>query len=124
MKKFLCVFVFTLLTFLPSCSIPRDYPKEGIWYCEAIRTSIDFSLLLTEEPVARFYDYSGSYVLGDIDLGYGGEIYFYNFSFSKTIPFFCGKFKFSDNEFTVTTTDGTECVFYEIYVGEDGLFGY
>ena len=112
MKKAICLFVVVLLLMAcASCTIPADFPKEGIYYCKELKVSIDFSI--EDTRCAKLYFDDGTYE--DIDcgmLGAGCYISRHSGDDEQIILNGDGKWKKKENVFTITAhNDRTVFVF-------------
>ncbi|MBQ7346226.1 MAG: hypothetical protein IJW45_09245 [Oscillospiraceae bacterium] len=61
-----CLMLFSVLSGLSGCYIPRECPKDGIWYCEALDMYLDM-----ENNEGLYLDPNGSYAPMFFQIDYG-----------------------------------------------------
>ena len=116
MKKMILFFVLIQLIVFTACSFSGKVPNSGTWYCEELKTSINFSLLYSPEPCVKIYNKDGTYEIADIHIDFGTGIYFYRLQADGTEDFYMmADFKLKKEKFIVTSrSDNTEYIFLEI----------
>lgn len=90
-------------------------PKEGTWYCEELRISIDFSYIYENRTPngAKLYAEDGSYTDIWCHLDYGRGIFL--MSQDQQVYYLSGEFRWRNNTLTVTAyDDGTVYTFVRI----------
>lgn len=103
-KLFASLLLITfMVSMLSACSIPGKTPTEGLWYCNELGISIDFSLLAEENTpeCAKLYIGEGAAVdtLCYFDYGTGISL----MSLDQTTDYFNGSFEYKNGKFTVTS---------------------
>lgn len=53
----------------------REAPEYGVWYCEELRLSIDFTFIEYEDECAKIYNEDGTYTVCVSNFGHGNEIF-------------------------------------------------
>lgn len=118
MKKTCSIVISILLLFATSCSFTAKRPEEGIWYCDALDISIDFTLCQETYLCAKLYKEDGTYQTLGCHFDYGSGIsIFQEVEEEDTIDYLNGSFQWKDNEFVVTTY--SDKVVY-VFVKENG----
>lgn len=103
-KLFASLLLITfMVSMLSACSIPGETPAEGLWYCNELGISIDFSLLAEENTpeCAKLYIGEGAAVdiLCYFDYGTGISL----MSLDQETDYFNGSFEYKNGNFTVTS---------------------
>ncbi len=108
--KRICSFILLCLiaVSIASCSFPVKYPQEGIYYCEELGLSIDFSIHM-EDPntCAKLYNEDGTYQVLECRIDFGSTM----FLLSDDDIYLAGKVKFKDDKFILR--DDKEYVFWK-----------
>lgn len=103
MKKFskITAIYICLILLFTSCSIPAKRPESGIWYCEELRMSIDFSECNNYNPdCVKYYNEDGSCEVRRCLIDYGSGIGIC--STDEEEWYLNGKFKYRNDELKVT----------------------
>lgn len=104
-RRYVCLIIVFMLGCC-SCTVPRDYPTEGIWYCEDLKMEIDFSC---EGDKAGVKVYSGEeYSLFEF-WTLGASIWIRPAGNVKV--YLSGTFRYKGNVFEITTTEGVKYSF-------------
>ena len=101
-----CVDWIVIVLFLSSCSVSFSHPKptEGIWYCEELKMSIDFSKARETDLCAKLYKDNGSVETMHCCFDYGRGIYIYEETENgEHIDYLNATYTWSGDEFVVTT---------------------
>ena len=117
MKKTGCILLFCLtILFCVACSIPGEKPESGFWYCEELKTGIDFDLYETTRYCVKVYDDDGNVKTNGCHFDYGSGICFFAGSNDSYNEYFNGTFKYCEEseQFTITNhSDGITYTFAE-----------
>ena len=104
MKKYCSVLLLFVMFICCSCSIQSEYPHEGIYYCDQLKMTIDFSKLGYENGVEVVLD-DGNIAFFVCQIGYGSEVLIID---SEKADFYLmGHFKYKDDIFYIKTEDET-----------------
>lgn len=119
MKKYYIVFIcIVLILSICGCSVslPADKPKEGIWYCEELKMSIDFSMIAKFEPdCIKQYADDGTYTVLRCYTDQTDDMYICTPD-QKTWHYY-GEFKYKDDIFIYSTFEGD--TYYFVRLEED-----
>lgn len=99
-----------------SCSFPGKKPESGFWYCEELRTGIDFDLYKTTINCVKQYNDDGSVQINGCHFDYGCGVHFFVDLAGEHHEYFHGEFKYNEKkkQFTITTySDGITYTFVE-----------
>ncbi len=116
------LFIILLLCFIVisgvSCSVsfPGKKPESGFWYCEELRTGIDFDLYQTTNYCVIVYYDDGSVRFNGCHFDYGNGVHFFTDLDGEEYGYFYGEFKYhkKQKQFTITTrSDGITYTFVE-----------
>lgn len=113
MKRFIAVLLLIPLVFLCACN-PTVYtapPKSGIWYCEELKISIDFSLYGNTNNMAKLYSDDGTFENYICEFDHYSNIYISQAEQSECL--LIGGYTYENDEFIVKNDDGTY-IFTEI----------
>lgn len=111
MRKFnLTCILLLIMIFALSCSISAERPDDGIWYCEELAISIDFSLV-QDDPYhcAALHNQDGTSLTLACLFDYGNGITVFKEAENegeKSTNLLIGAFEWDGDEFRVTTHDG------------------
>ena len=61
--------------FLHNAHAGNAHPTNGVWYCDELKMTIDFSLFGKTNNMVKLYDESGNYAAGQCDIGFYYDIY-------------------------------------------------
>lgn len=108
--------ILLLVMCITACYIPVPQPDDGVWYCEDLRISIDFSLSSEATLISRMYNLDGTSKPIVCHFGYDNSLIFLvNEEDTAGSPYFSGTFVYEDNEFRVTDrSDGKVYIFNRI----------
>lgn len=110
MKKKLLILGACIILLFSSCSIRGELPDSGIWYCEELKISIDFTKFHQgNNECAYFYNEDGSYELYKCLIDYGTTIGIS--SADEEDLYYIGNFNFKEDTFIIITFDGKEYAF-------------
>lgn len=116
-KNVIRVILLPLIVCLPlglfACGMPGNIPENGIFFCEDLNISIDFSIIDANPECGKVYAADGSYTTCRcmIDYGFGISIC----SSDQNIDYLIGKYQYKDDLFYVTAyDDGTVYVFERV----------
>lgn len=93
----------------------NEIPKEGVWYCEELKISVDFGLYIPESSTqaAKYHNEDGSTTAILYYLDENGETEF--FDRNNETQYVLGRFRFGDDSVTlVAYSDKTEYIFTRI----------
>ena len=114
MRKIGYAFLLCVILFTTSCSIPAKKPETGIWFCEELKISIDFSLAQNTSDSAILHNDDGSCEPLGCHFDFGNGIYFFQRVDDVEIDYLRGTFKWKNDEFIVTSiNDENTYVFVE-----------
>ena len=106
----LLLLIVSILLGSSSCSIPEKIPQGGVFYCDEMGISIDFSIIDTDPECGKLYAADGSYTTCRCMTDYGIGIVV--MSTDQEIDYLIGKFQYKNDLFYVTAyKDGTTYVF-------------
>ena len=113
-------FLLVIMLCFSGCSSYKA-PKEGVWYCDALRISIDFAYIYENHAAdaAKLYAEDGSYtdILCYIDYGRG----IFLTSQDEEIEYLTGEFQWQDNTLTITSSEnGSVYTFEKISAPSEG----
>ena len=118
MKKRLCYSLFIGIAFLLLlfCFVkfiyPNDYPTEGVWYCDKLNMTIDFSHENGE--LVKVYDEDGTYNEYKCFIDFGRGLFIYT---KENEMYLRGQFWLVGNTFIVNF-DGKIYFFHELQNGQ------
>lgn len=124
MRKIGCLFLLCAIIILlaNSCSIPAKKPEQGIWYCEELKISIDFSLANTNNICAKLYNDDGTYDTMGCHFDYGRGIYFFQMLDGNEVDYLNGSFKWKEREEKfIVTSNSDDCIYIFVKKGDDFL---
>lgn len=106
-KAFSIITIYiALILSISGCSvyIPRAMPEEGIWYCEELKMSIDFSLIAKSEPdCVKQYADDGTYTILRCYVDYDDSMYIC--TPNQETWYYYGEFKYKGDAFIYTTDE-------------------
>lgn len=112
------VILIVSLVLFASCSVsfPQPKPKDGIWYCEELRISIDFSIAQETDLCAKLHKNDGTVETIHCCFDFGSGIYiFEETTDGENIDYLHANFRWCGDEFVVTTKHGMKTyIFREI----------
>ena len=115
MKKIVCLCLICITAFTcVACSVQCRKPEGGFWYCEELRTGIDFDLYKTTQKCTVVYHDDGSSEIGELHFDFGSGISLYTISEGQEYGYCYGTFKYNkrQDKCEVTThSDGTVYIF-------------
>lgn len=118
MKNLYCVLALSFLL-LAGCSIPREYPTAGVWYCDELDITLDMS-----DSTGTYPGPNGQPLPLFVQIDYGTG-FFINFCESQFSPEYedCGMiradFVYRDHILTLTDRDsGAVYEFKEVTAGD------
>lgn len=103
-KVFLAVLIYAVLC-LNACSIRGDLPEKGVWHCDELKMSIDFSALSKNPDCVRLYSGDGTYIVLRCYIDYGTGISICSPEQDK--DYLVGNLEYENGIFEVTAKDGT-----------------
>ena len=106
-KNVICVLLCIIL--VSSCSFPAKKPEEGIWYCEELRLSIDFSKIYSPDNCAVVYNENGEPKQYVCHIDYGNGIFITD---NDNEYYLRGSFKYNQKKQTFTVTSFGEDIKY------------
>lgn len=104
MKKRCFLLLLIVIFVCCSCSIPRSYPKSGLYYCDQLEMTIDFSKSANEHGVKVILD-NGQAAYYACQIDYGGSVFIRNIGTEEL--YLKGKFIFVNKIFHIKTDDET-----------------
>ena len=123
-RRLCCLTLLFVVALRGICIAVADQPKEGVWYCEELSISIDFSEYNEERKpdIAKFYFDDGSYIDIECYFDYGQGISFYHPEEERYL--LTGEYKYEEEEklFYVISNedeDEYEYIFERVDVDED-----
>ena len=111
LKRFIAIILLIPLVFLCSCRVQAAHPEQGVWYCEELKMSINFSLFGKTSEMVRIYSDDGTFNTFLCHIDFGNGIYIDTLDGSETI--YRGNFKLRGEDFNVKIDD-TTYIFNEI----------
>lgn len=111
MKRFIAILLLIPLVFLCSCRIQAKHPEHGVWYCEELKMSINFSLFGKTSEMVRIYNDDGTSETFLCHIDFGRGIFIETLDESETL--YAGEFSYYKDEFKVDVDD-TTYIFTEI----------
>ena len=107
MKKRCVVLLIAILFVFCSCSLPVSSPEDGLWYCDELKMTIDFSYDRGEKCVQVVQE-DGSVVYFDMGVDFSGrlEVFYYDEEYNPHI-YLIGKIKHRGNTFYWTIDEKT-----------------
>ena len=124
MKKTGCLILICVLVLLiTSCSVsfPAKKPEEGVFYCEELKISVDFSLIDDEYHCAKLYNDDGTYLTLGCHFDYGRGVSFFQTIEDTEIHYLTGSFKWKKNEFIVISyVNSKQYIFLEVDQSQGG----
>lgn len=106
MRKTWYRILLCVILLVSSCSIPEKKPETGIWFCDELKISIDFSLAQNTSNCAILHNDSGTYEPLGCHFDFGNRIYFFHQINDNEIDYLNGTFKWKHDEFIVTSNNG------------------
>lgn len=103
MKKIYWLLLLIILVNLCACSIPKSKPNEGIYYCDELKISIDFSVMENSSVCAKLYSDDGTYVECECLIDNGSGIFI--LSLDHETFYLKGNFEYKNDIVVVTTFD-------------------
>ena len=91
---------------------PNNYPEEGVWYCEELYMTIDFSS--DNDKSVRIYHEDGTYTVYRCNIDFGRGIHIRTIEKERYMN---GQFWLVGNTFIVNF-DGKICFFRELTDGQ------
>lgn len=71
----LCL-ICSIMLFTSACSITYKHPETGIWYCDELKMSIDFTLYTSSDHMCvKVYNDDGTYEVMECSIDYGNGIW-------------------------------------------------
>lgn len=111
LKRFIAILLLIPLVFLCSCRIQAAHPERGVWYCEELKMSINFSLFGKTSEMVRIYNDDGTFETFLCHIDFGNGIYIATLDDSENI--YQGNCKLRGEDFYVKIDD-TTYIFNEI----------
>lgn len=112
-RVILLTLIVCLALGLVACKKSGNIPENGIFFCEALNISIDFSIIDADPECGKVYAADGSSTTCRcmIDYGLGISI----ISSDQNTDYLIGRFQYKDDLFYVTAyDDGTVYVFERV----------
>lgn len=114
-NRWFIIITVVMSLYITACSIPCKKPDAGVWYCEKLRISVDFSEYhsnLTPD-CAKLLNDDGSQTDIRCYFDQGNGVWFV--SQDQQTDYFSGKFQYKGDLITVTShSDGTQYTFVRI----------
>ena len=99
MKKICSILLLCLIAVsIASCSRLEKIPEEGIWYCDELKISIDFSKIDRPTECAKLYNEDGTYQMLECKIDFVSVMDF----FLGDSIYLSGGIKFKDDKFIFT----------------------
>lgn len=96
MKRIDFIILICLIVLLcASCSIQGQKPDGGFWYCEELKTGIDFDLYQTKTKCVKVYHDDGNIQTNGCHIDYGVGICFFTESNDTYNEYFQGAFQYN-----------------------------
>ncbi len=111
LKRFIAVLLLIPLVFLCSCSVQAAHPEQGVWYCEELKMSINFSLFGKTSEMVKIYNDDGTFESYVCHIDFGRGIFIETIDGSEIL--YAGEFRYHKDEFKVDVDD-TTYIFNEI----------
>ena len=117
MKKLLVILLLCsiVISCITGCvSFPVEKPQSGFWYCQELRTGIDFDLYQTTRYCILIYNDDGSVQVNACHFDYGTGVHFCVDRNGSHQGYFYGQFKYykKKKQFVITdNSDGHKYVF-------------
>lgn len=100
MKKIYSILLICFIAVLiVSCTKLEKIPEDGIWYCNELKISIDFSKIDKPTECAKLYNDDGTYQILDCYIDFVSVMDF----FLGDSIYLSGGIKYKDDKFILTT---------------------
>lgn len=93
------VLICVVAVLIVSCSRLEKIPEEGIWYCDELKISIDFSKIDKPTECAKLYNEDGTHQMLECKIDFVSVMDF----FLGDSIYLSGGIKFKDDKFILTT---------------------
>lgn len=105
------ILLISIALLLSACSISNRLPDSGVWYCESLNMTIDFSQDTQDDKNVKVYGEDGTYTVYRCNIDYGRGIFIQSLDNDMYLR---GKFKYTGSTFIITSTlDNKTYYFYE-----------
>ena len=112
MKRTLCfVTLICLLLVLCACNQRSTLPDEGVFYCQELKMSIDFSLLNVDPECVKIYGDNGDHTVGRCMIDYGTGVTIC--SADQETDYICGEWSYEDGTFKITAYENGQTYLFE-----------
>ena len=119
MKKVFLFFIAIIIAFsLTSCAIamPAPKPKEGVWFCDELNVSIDFSI--QDARCGKLHADDGSYQQMLVHFDYWNGVTLAKGDYGDETEFLIGCFKYKKDKFIITSYENDKDY---VFIKEDAV---